>query len=314
MDAGVTGEMPWRGGLRQAVKPRVRGLPEWTPQKKTLALIEQVQAVLVEYAAYLPLTIRQIFYRLVGAHDYPKDEKAYNRLGEALNRARRAGLIEFYAIRDDGAEIVTATGWSSAASQIAQWRNEAAYFAIDRQIGQPERRVIMVEAAGMKPQTEAVVRDFGIPVIGSGGFDSLTAKYDLAQALGQFDGTTEVLHIGDLDPSGIHVFLSMAEDVEALISDLRRPGRAIFTRLAVIPEHITALNLQTAPPKSSDPRIFDGEETVQAEAIPPDELARIVTDAIKKRLDPVAFADILERERRGRDWLVDQLDGIGHER
>ena len=32
-----------------------------------LALIERVLAVLTEYAAHLPLTCRQIFYRLVGA-------------------------------------------------------------------------------------------------------------------------------------------------------------------------------------------------------------------------------------------------------
>ena len=36
--------------------------------------------------------------------------------------------------------------------------------------------LIMVEAAGMKPQIEAAVRDWSIPVIGSGGFDSLTAN------------------------------------------------------------------------------------------------------------------------------------------
>lgn len=38
----------------------------WNPRQASVALIEKTRAVLAEYAAQLPLTIRQIFYRLVG--------------------------------------------------------------------------------------------------------------------------------------------------------------------------------------------------------------------------------------------------------
>jgi hypothetical protein len=43
-----------------------------------------------EYEAQLPLTVRQIFYRLVGDHGYEKTERAYSRLTEHLVRACRA--------------------------------------------------------------------------------------------------------------------------------------------------------------------------------------------------------------------------------
>ncbi|MBA2383681.1 MAG: hypothetical protein H0V68_03330 [Actinobacteria bacterium] len=39
---------------------RVRGFAAWSPQRRTLALLEQVDAVLVEYRAHLPLTLRQV--------------------------------------------------------------------------------------------------------------------------------------------------------------------------------------------------------------------------------------------------------------
>ena len=66
---------------------RPRGwLGDWRPQRKTLLLIEQIQVVLQEYAAHLPLTVRQIFYRLVGAYGYDKTELAYDRLGEVAAR------------------------------------------------------------------------------------------------------------------------------------------------------------------------------------------------------------------------------------
>ena len=58
--------------------------------------------MLNEYADQLPITLRQIYYRLIGAHGYDKDGNAAERLGEIVNRARRAKLIPMDAIRDDG--------------------------------------------------------------------------------------------------------------------------------------------------------------------------------------------------------------------
>lgn len=63
---------------------------------------------LEEYRAHLPMTARQIFYRLVGAYAYPKDEAGYGRLIEMLNRARRARMIPMESIRDDRAEPMAA--------------------------------------------------------------------------------------------------------------------------------------------------------------------------------------------------------------
>jgi hypothetical protein len=73
---------------------RPRGFIErWNPRLETRALLEQVKGVLAEYLEQLPLTLRQIFYRLVGAYGYEKTEQAYERLGETLNKARRARVI-----------------------------------------------------------------------------------------------------------------------------------------------------------------------------------------------------------------------------
>ena len=66
-------------------RTRVRGFAPWQPRDKSLMLLEQVQAALAEYRSQLPITLRQIFYRLVGAHGYAKDDKAAERLGELIN-------------------------------------------------------------------------------------------------------------------------------------------------------------------------------------------------------------------------------------
>src|SRR5262244_702721 len=109
------------GGV-QRIRTRVRGFAPWSPEKATLELLDQVQGVLDEYAAHLPLTIRQIFYRLVGAHDFEKSERAYQRLVEHLNRARRARIIPMDAIRDDGGVISEPNHWNSTEHFIATVR------------------------------------------------------------------------------------------------------------------------------------------------------------------------------------------------
>jgi len=288
---------------------RVRGLAPWQPQSATRQLLDIVRIVLVEYAAYLPMTLRQVFYRLVGAHGYPKSEQAYARLGEHLNRARRAGMISFDAIRDDDSDIRTRIGWSGPGELIDTWRADVQDFRLDRPQGQQRRYLVMVETHGMKPQIETVANDYGVPVIGSGGFDSLTAKHQLAGLLGRYRGSTEILHIGDHDPSGQHLYLSLADDVTALIEDGRLPGVVVFTRLAVTPAHIDAFGLPAAPPKATDRRSFIGD-TVQAEAIPPDVLARIVRDALESRIDRQVFSDVLVREQRTRKLLSSRIQTL----
>jgi hypothetical protein len=114
---------------------RPRGLAAWAPQRKTLKLLDVIRSVLAEYADYLPLAIRQIFYRLVGAHDYVKTEKAYHNLCELLNRARRAGVIPFDAIRDDGITLAEPLAWKDAAELIDTFLVHAERFRLDRQLG-----------------------------------------------------------------------------------------------------------------------------------------------------------------------------------
>ena len=98
-------------GGAERKRTRARGFKSWTPAPESVVLLDQVNAILDEYRAYLPLTIRQVFYRLVGAHGYEKTERAYTRLSELMNRARRARIISMNAIRDDGGQKIEPVMW-----------------------------------------------------------------------------------------------------------------------------------------------------------------------------------------------------------
>ena len=291
-------------------RTRPRGFAPWNPRPASLALVQDVQAVLREYREHLPLSNRQAWYRLVATRGFPKTENAYARLCEVVNRARRAGLIDFAAIRDDGPARYEPASWADPASFLADVLADAQRFRLDRQGGQAVRLWVLCEAGGMAPMLARVANPYGVPVLTSGGFDSLTAKHDLARELAaelETGTRAEILHLGDLDPSGESIFTSLAEDVAAMCISLCG-AEPVFTRLAVTREQADRLGLPTAPPKPTDRRQFTGD-TVQCEAIAPDVLAGILRDAIEARRDRDAAANVLALEAEMRAALVAKLGG-----
>lgn len=292
---------------------RPRGLAEWRPQARTRQLLEEVQAVLTEYTDYLPLTIRQVFYRLVGAHDYDKTEGAYERLAEALNRGRRAGIVPFAAIRDDGVKVEAPLGFDGLPDFVDTVRAAAGNYRRERLEGQPSAVEVWAEAGGMVPQAVRVANPYGVPVYSCGGFDSVTAKYDAAQRAVAAERPTIVLHIGDHDPSGVSLYTAAAEDVAQLAYDLGGKHSVTFYRVAVTVEQVERHQLPTAPAKKDDKRgAWLGGGTVQAEALPPDVLAAELRHAVETVLDLTTYRALLRQERAERDQLVVRVGSLVH--
>jgi hypothetical protein len=309
---------------------RPKGYMDWQPQPHVAAVVEQVRAVLGEYASYGPMTVRQIFYRLVGQYDYPKDEKAYNRLAEYLVKARRAQMINFGRIRDDGTVTHTSSG-NEDRSEIWDYitdivRDPARYYRLDRNIGQPHYVELWCEAAGMAPMLAGMVRQWNIPVYSTGGFSSVTVTYEVAQRVARRDRPTYFLHVGDYDPSGESIFQSMSQDIGAFVigkfggkwnphtgevTELRGGEPCLFhpRRVALTEEQVDEFDLPTAPPKASDSRSAkwdaEGRETTQAEAMPPTLLEEVVTGYVESELlDHDALVELEQREEDDKERLT----------
>jgi hypothetical protein len=290
-------------------RTRAKGYADWRPQEKTLALVGAVRAILEEYQAHLPLTIRQVFYRLVAVYGYPKDENAYERLCNALNRARRAGYTRFKDLRDDGISVMQPSHYSGVEDFYGYLDHLGSNYERDKLADQPVDMRVLCEAAGMMPQLSRVCRRYSVPVYSCSGFDSLTAKYELAKACAQtYDWRgrpTVILHLGDHDPSGVSIYESMREDVLAFVAgDVPRLDAdevAIFDRIALTRGQVEYYGLTTYQAKSSDlrSRRWVGE-TCQLEALPPDVLARLLASAIEDNLDSEILAQAREAEAQER--------------
>lgn len=286
---------------------RARGYIEnYSPQAKTLELLQQADQVLHEYRRYWPLTVRQIFYRLVGAYGYDKSETAYGRLGHHLANARRGRVIPFDAIRDDGVTTYDMQHFNDRDDFLRHVRELSEGYVRNKLSGQDIHLEVWCEAAGMLPQLYNVTEPYSVPVYSSGGFDSLTAKKRLAERICITEKQTIILHLGDYDPSGVSIFDSVAQDVQAFVMADRPHGlvNVEFERVALTDVQVEKYDLPTAPAKSTDSRSRTWKGgTCQLEALPPDVIASILQQAIEYHIDRDLFELDLESEQQDRKML-----------
>ena len=275
---------------------RPRGFAPWNPRADKTALVEAISDLLIEYGDQLPLTLRQLFYLLVVRSLVEKTERAYQSLcSDTVARARRAQMLPMDAFRDDGFSAEPPAGWVSAESFLHNVHRWAEDFTLDRQRGQSIKLALWCETQGMAPQLRRVADDYSVPVLSSGGFDSITAKHEQARKLGGY----HVLHIGDYDPSGLH--MSMVDAPRRLD---RYDGSVDIERIALTDDDAPGGNLPhfEASTKRKDPRYKwfvqnFGHRCWELDAMPPPDLRTRVENEILKRIDIDAWNHAIEIER-----------------
>lgn len=298
--------------------PKVVGFAPYVPRKEAALIIDRVKEVLLDYAAHLPLTLRQVYYRLISTHaDYPKTEKFYDELGRILSRSRRAGLLDWESIRDDGIRSKHCGGGFSGTKHFFRYvASIGDGYRRDKHAYQNRQIILICEAEGMVPQLERAVGDLPVTIQTCGGMDSVTAKYRLAQLC--FKENTTILHIGDWDPGGIAIYHGILLDVGAMIRELSlEAGESAdfqFRRIGVLPEHVAQYGLLTGTTKSGDadkswyPGIGgDRTLTCQAEAFPPDILIKMVRTAVEAEIDMVQHQVALHAQLSERNFIQDVL-------
>lgn len=295
-------------------------MDNWTPSPEKAEIIRQVQSVIA--ASSYEISVRFIFYRLVGNFGYPKTERDYKNLAELLVKARRARLIPFGAISDSDPALAGGAGGFNSRAQFLRYRAGVDGFGLDPLIGQPYEIELWSEDAGSVPMLAGIARDYPVTIYSTGGFSSVTVTHAIAERVMGREVPTIFLHIGDFDPSGESIFKSMCQDVGAFLWDELaceydddtgetfhspddagpdfRPIRVALTR-----EQAEGWNLETAPPKPSDSRSANWVgETVQVQAMSEDQMREVVTGALDDHMDHRALAELREREDAERDEMA----------
>ncbi len=285
-------------------------IADYKPKPDTIALLTDVKAMLNEYRAHWPLTARQIYYRLIGAHGYPKTDLFYERLCNHLSNARRGKVISFDSIRDDGVAVMDAGHFASHDAFYAYIRALGENYERDKLAGQAVYLEVWCEAAGMQPQLAEVAHRYSVAVYSCSGFDSTTAKKDIAARICVTGKAAVILHLGDYDPSGVSIFEAAAEDVAAFVEADKRDGYVSveFKRVALTERQVQDHALPTAPAKQTDSRAkrWIGE-TCQLEALPPNQIAELLEEAILDQLDTAQLHQDRLQERVERRQITTYL-------
>jgi hypothetical protein len=267
--------------------------------RRTSAEVGEVRAALYRVlASEHPATVRQVFYRLVSDGVIAKTEGEYKQTVVRLLAAmRREGVIPFQWIADNTRWMRKSQSFDSvehALYRTAQtyrrtvWADQAAY--VEVWLEKDALAGVLLEATD----------PWDVPLMVTRGYPSLTFLHSAAEQIAAVGKPCFLYYFGDYDPSGIDIPRKVETDLRALApdADLR------FERVAVNEAQIAEWNLPTRPTKRTDARAkrFTGD-SVEVDAVPPEQLRSLVSDAILQHVDAHALQLLRAAEESERKLL-----------
>jgi hypothetical protein len=246
-----------------------------------------------------PMTVRQVFYRLVSFGAIEKSENEYkNTVCRLLTDMRLDGSIPFYWIADNtrwqrkpvtynSLEQMLRSG--AQAYRRALWQNQDTYVEV------------WLEKDALSGVLYDVTGPWDVPLMVTRGYPSISYLYDAAEQIQAMGKPAYLYYFGDRDPSGLDIERNVGDRLREFAPD----GEIHLERVAVTPEQIEEWGLLTRPTKKSDSRSgsFSGE-SVEVDAIPPKVLRHLVEDRILQHVDHRALNVVRAAERDEREILL----------
>jgi hypothetical protein len=246
-----------------------------------------------------PMTVRQLFYRLVSNGTIAKTEAEYKSTVVRLTAEMRlAGLIPFGWIADNTRWMRKPRTHSSLEDALEQTARTYRRSVWDDQDAYVE---IWLEKDALAGVLYDVTAAWDVPLMVTRGFASLSFLYEAADAIQDQGKPAFLYYFGDHDPSG----LDIPRTVEQRIREFAPEAEITFKRVAVTPEQIEELALPTRPTKTTDSRSknFEGE-SVEVDAIEPATLRRMTEECITQHIDPDAYDRMKAVEAAERETLL----------
>jgi hypothetical protein len=278
--------------------------------RRTRAEIEALDAALIEIVEeFSPVTVRQVFYQAVNRGLVPKSEgKGYRVVQRRLVALRASWEIEHGSIVD-GTRYVHGYRRYDDLDEFTSYA--AGLYRKDYWATSEVNVEVWLEKDALKGVlVPTVVDECGLGLHVTRGFASITYLQEAAEQIEADGRPTYVYVLTDFDPSGV----SIAEKVEEELTERAPFSDITVERLAVNREQIARWNLPARPTKTSDTRArrfrqIHGTDSVELDAIPPDELRRLVKDAIDSHMEPWRLQQFRMVEREERQTLRSMFGG-----
>lgn len=279
-------------------------------------IIPVVNEVLGQYT--FPLTVRQIYYRLVSDPYllFTNTKQHYNSFDSILTRARERGEID-----PEGDRIVDDTrhtwggdaGWDSPeqflVAYLDHFRSSWKDYDKEMWVNQEHKLEVWVEKGALTRVLDQVTGPFKVLLFPHRGNPSYTKVKEAVDRLHEFWPSGQkicILHLTDHDPTGLKM-------TKELVGRFERYGGSFIKvrRIGLTIEQVRQFNLSPNFAKKADrnyPEYVEryGEECWELDALPPDELQRIVKSEIEKYIDEEAW--------KQKKQEIEQEKGIAREK
>jgi len=270
----------------------------WTDTQKDK--LHKVLDILEELKAYQPLTLRQVYYQMVGKGYIENTKSQYQMLSALIKWARIEGYIPWEIIEDRVRAFHDFSGWETKEDFIGQeLKGFLAGYRRDLLQTQEKYLETWIEKDALSSLFSKVCMGYTVPVVVCRGFSSVSFLNDFKERLARKAGKAPVmLYFGDFDPSGVE----MLEAMKITLGEELGVEDITFKRIALLRGDISTYNLPHSPfaLKKTDTRARKhiaryGELAVELDALRPDILERKIKDAIEGEIDAGAFNKELRR-------------------
>lgn len=269
-----------------------------------LQIIEQANAILEDYARDgLKVTLRQLYYQFVQKNLIPNKQSEYKRLGDILNDARLAGLVDWAVMEDRTRNVRKMPNWTDPGDFLdtaTDWYEEDLW---DRQERRPE---VWIEKDALTGVLDNVCRRWRVPYFACRGYTSQSEQYAAGKRFAEVADQGQrpiVFYLGDHDPSGIDMTRDNADRL-AMFAD----QEIEVVRLALNIDQVRAYNLPPNPAKETDSRAGAyieqfGFGSWELDALNPRMIDQLIDAAIQDIVDTEAWNEALADEEEQREKI-----------
>ena len=245
-----------------------------------------------------PMTVRQVFYQATVKGIIAKTEQGYDTVKTELGDMRKDGDLPYGWLVDNTRRVTRAQTFNSIEEAL---KDTAEFFRRGLWKEAPHYVEVWIEKDALAGVLSDVTLGYDVPLMVSRGYSSLSFLNDAAEAIAAKGKPCYIYHLGDHDPSGVHA----AKKIEQTLREMAPFADIRFERLAVTEEQIEEWDLPSRPTKESDPRAKDWNsgDSVELDAIEPDELRNIVRNCIERHVDQAQLDFLREQEKRERGIL-----------
>jgi hypothetical protein len=259
-----------------------------------------------------PMTLRQLFYRLVSAGYIRNTPAEYTRLGALLSRLREAGEIPRTWLVDHTRSTLKPSSWTGLddfGDTVRHAYRKDYWASLDACV------VVLVEKDAIAGTIQPVTNQNDVALHVCRGYASISFAGEIADTWAQIKKPIFAYYLGDFDPSGFDLERDLraklerysgriAEDYE----EVANVDNFIWRRLGVTEGDFLAHDLIRLPVKVKDKRAAGfvrryGKACAEIDALPPSELRRRVAEAIDSHIDVERWNRLVKVEQAERETL-----------